>query len=82
MQLIATIEDPAVMRGILAHLGLPCTPDGPQPPFSMTDGGVEQRHSPASPSRRCRGPRQPRTSVLPLPGALVAALAPCVEAQM
>ena len=42
MQLIATIEDPAVIQRILAHLGLPGTRDGPQPPCSMTDEGAEQ----------------------------------------
>ena len=42
MQLIATIEDPAVIQRILAHLGLPGTPDDPQPPWSMTAAGVEQ----------------------------------------
>jgi hypothetical protein len=34
MQLIATIEDPAVIQGILAHLGLLGTQDGPPPPLS------------------------------------------------
>jgi hypothetical protein len=33
-------------------------------------------HSPASPSRRCRGPRQPRTSARPLPGPQGGAPAP------
>lgn len=31
MQLIATIEDPAVIHPILAHLGLPRTRDDPRP---------------------------------------------------
>ena len=42
MQLIATIEDPAVIQRILAHLGLPGTREGPQPPCSATEGGAEQ----------------------------------------
>ncbi len=42
MQLIATIEDPAVIQRILAHLGLPGTRDDPQPPCSMTAAGAEQ----------------------------------------
>jgi hypothetical protein len=41
MQLIATIEDPAVIQRILAHLGLPGTREGP-PPCSMTEVGGEQ----------------------------------------
>jgi hypothetical protein len=36
MKLIATIEEPAVIQWILAHLGLPGTRDDPQPPCSMT----------------------------------------------
>jgi hypothetical protein len=46
MQLIATIDDPAVMQAILAHLGLPGTLDGPQPPFFMTEAGAEQQALP------------------------------------
>ncbi len=42
MQLIATIEDPAVIQRILAHLGLPGTRKGPQPPRSTTEVGAEQ----------------------------------------
>jgi len=42
MQLIATIEDPAVIQRILAHLGLPGTRDDPQSPWSMTAAGAEQ----------------------------------------
>ena len=42
MQLLATIEDPAVIQRILAHLGLPGTRDGPQPPCSMTEVGAKQ----------------------------------------
>jgi hypothetical protein len=42
LQLIATIEDPAVIQRILAHLGLPDTRDDPQPPCSMTAAGAEQ----------------------------------------
>jgi len=42
MQLIATIEDPAVIQRILAHLGLPDTRDDPQPPCSMTAAGAEK----------------------------------------
>jgi hypothetical protein len=42
MRLIATIEDPAVIHRILAHLGLPRTRDDPRPPCSMTEAGSEQ----------------------------------------
>ena len=42
MQLIATIEDPVVIQGILAHLGLPGAQDAPPPPFSVTEAGTEQ----------------------------------------
>ena len=42
MQLIATIEDPAVIHRILAHLGLPRRRDDPRPPCSMTAAGSEQ----------------------------------------
>ena len=42
MQLIATIEDPAVIQRILAYLGFPGTPEDPQPPCSMTEAGAEQ----------------------------------------
>jgi putative transposase len=41
MQLIATIEDPAVIQRILAHLGLPGIREGPPPPCSTTEGGGE-----------------------------------------
>ena len=46
MQLIATIEDPAVIQRILAHLGLPGTRDGPPPPRSLTAVGAEQPELP------------------------------------
>ena len=48
MQLIATIEDPAVIQRILAHLGLPGTREGP-PPCSMTEVGGEQLPLPGVP---------------------------------
>jgi len=41
-QLIATIEDPAVIRQILAHLGFSGTRAGPPPPSSLTAVGAEQ----------------------------------------
>jgi hypothetical protein len=40
MHLIATIDDPAVIQRILAHLGLPGTRESP-PPCSMTEVGAE-----------------------------------------
>ena len=46
MQFIATIEDPAVSQGILAHVGLPGTRDGPPPPLSMTAAGAGQQALP------------------------------------
>jgi hypothetical protein len=49
MQLIAAIEDPAVIQRILAHLGLPGTRDDPQPPWSMTAAGAEQPTLPGVP---------------------------------
>jgi len=36
MQLIATIDDPAVIQKILAHLGLPGARDGPQSPSAVS----------------------------------------------
>jgi hypothetical protein len=36
MQLIATIEDPAVIQRILAHLGLPGARDGPSCPAAVS----------------------------------------------
>jgi len=47
MQLIATIDDPAVIQRILAHLGLPGTRDDPQPPWPMTAAEAEQPALPA-----------------------------------
>ena len=42
MLLIATIEDPAVIQRILAHLGPPGSRDGPPPPYAMGAVGGEQ----------------------------------------
>ncbi len=36
MELIATIDDPAVIHRILAHLELPGARDGPEPVASMS----------------------------------------------
>ena len=47
MQLIATIEDPAVIQRILAHLGLPGARDGPPFPSAVSAVPAEQ---PALPS--------------------------------
>jgi hypothetical protein len=49
MQLIATIEDPAIIQRILAHLGLPGTREGPQPPCSRIEPGAEQLALPGLP---------------------------------
>ena len=38
MQLIATIEDPSVIRKILAHLGLPTEVPQPRPPPALGEG--------------------------------------------
>jgi len=46
MQLIAMIDDPAVIERIRAHLALPGTRAGPQPSFSMTEAGAEQQALP------------------------------------
>jgi hypothetical protein len=40
--LIATIEDPAAIQRILAHLGHPGSRDGPPPPYAMVAVGGEQ----------------------------------------
>jgi hypothetical protein len=42
MQLIATIDDPAVIQRILAHLGLPGTGEDPRPLLPLTAAGSEQ----------------------------------------
>jgi hypothetical protein len=42
MQLIATIDDPAVIQRILAHLGLPGAQEDPRPPLPLTTAGAEQ----------------------------------------
>jgi len=42
MQLIATIDKPAVIQKILAHLGLPGARENPRPPWPLTAGGAEQ----------------------------------------
>jgi hypothetical protein len=46
MQLIATIDDPAVIQKILAHLGLPGARDGPQSPSA---GSASRAEPPALP---------------------------------
>jgi hypothetical protein len=47
MQLIATIDDPAVIQRILAHLGLPSAREDARAPFPLAAAGAEQ---PALPS--------------------------------
>jgi hypothetical protein len=47
MQLMATLDDPAVIQRILAHLGLPGARDGPPPPAAVSAAPAEQ---PALPS--------------------------------
>jgi hypothetical protein len=42
MQLIATIEDPAVIQRILAHLGLPGARDGPPLRSSVSTAPAKQ----------------------------------------
>jgi hypothetical protein len=42
MQLIVTIDDPAMIKKILAHLGLPGAREDPQPPLPLTAAGAEQ----------------------------------------
>ena len=42
MQLMATIDDPAVIQRILAHLGLPDARAGPQSPSSGAAARAEQ----------------------------------------
>jgi hypothetical protein len=48
MHLIATIDDPAVIQKILAHLGLPGAREDPRPLLPLTAAGAEQ---PALPSK-------------------------------
>lgn len=84
MELIATIDAPAVIQRILAHLGLPGAREDPRedprPPLPRPRQEPSSPHSLASTSRRCRGPRQPRTSALQLPGAKVENSRPYGEA--
>jgi hypothetical protein len=51
MELIATIDAPAVIQRILAHLGLPGAREDPQedprPPLPLTAAGAEQPSLPA-----------------------------------
>jgi hypothetical protein len=46
MQLMATIDAPAVIQRILAHLGFPGVRDGPPPPAAVSAAGAEQRALP------------------------------------
>jgi hypothetical protein len=46
MQRIATIDDPAVIQQILAHLGLTGARDGPPPPAAVSAARAEQRALP------------------------------------
>ena len=50
MELIATIDDPAVIHRILAHLGLPEARDGPEPAASVSPPRDEQPALPFAPS--------------------------------
>jgi len=47
MQLIATIDDPAVIQRILTHLGFPGARDGPPLPSAVSAAPADQ---PALPS--------------------------------
>ena len=42
MQLMATIEDPAVIQRLLAQLWLPGAREDPRPPLPLTAAGAEQ----------------------------------------
>jgi hypothetical protein len=42
MQLIATLDDPAVIQWVLAHLGLPGARDGPPLPSSVSTAPAKQ----------------------------------------
>ena len=42
MQPIATIDDPAVIQKILAHLGLAGARENQRPPVPLTAAGAEQ----------------------------------------
>jgi hypothetical protein len=42
MQLIATIDDPAVIQRILAHLKMPGAREDPRPALPLTAAGAEQ----------------------------------------
>src|SRR5215470_3526324 len=51
MELIATIDNPAVIHRILAHLALPGARDDPEPAAAVSP---RETTSPRSPSRSCR----------------------------
>ena len=74
MQLIATMNAPAVIQRILAHLGLPDTRDGPRPPSAVSAAPAEQPALPSvtpQPGSRGRGPKHARTFALQRLGAQV-----------
>jgi len=56
MERIATIDDPAVMRRILAHLGLPGARDGPEPLAAVFPLRGGQPTLPFARPSRCRQP--------------------------
>src|SRR5215468_10052561 len=85
MELIATIDDPAVIHRILAHLGLPGARDGPAPAVALSPPRDDQATSPfalPSGSRRPAGPggRLPVATGAPwcrgVPGPPTAAVRP------
>jgi hypothetical protein len=69
MQLSATIDDPAVIQRILAHLGLPGARDGPPLPSAVSAAPAEQPALPSVTVWPCswgRGPTQAWASALSL----------------
>ena len=59
MELIATIDDPAVIARILEHLGLPGARDGPEPAPSVSAPGGDQPALPFALPECCRRPAGP-----------------------
>jgi len=76
MHLITTIEDPAVIQRILAHLGLPGTRDGPQPPCSMTAAVGARSTLRGVTVQASQGPGPPRASARRLSTLILRTLAP------
>jgi len=67
MELIPTIDDPAVLHRILAHLARPCARDGPSPRPLYLPRETTSRRSPSRSRRDVAGPPA-RAVVYPISG--------------